>query len=129
MTGANYVAALGRLLMAAIFLWSGFHKFQSPAETQAYIASANLPMPAVAYWVATAVEIIGGICLVLGLATRPAALILAGYTLAAAAFFHAKFGDQNQFIHFMKNLAITGGLLQVVAFGSGGLAITHRRRD
>ncbi len=73
-------------------------------------------------------ELIGGTFLVLGLATRFAAVVLAVFTLAAAVFFHTNFTDQNQFIHFMKNLAIAGGLLQAVAFGSGGLAITHRRR-
>jgi putative oxidoreductase len=50
------------------------------------------------------------------------------FTLAAAIGFHTNFSDQNQVIHFMKNLAIAGGLLQVVAFGSGGFAISHRRR-
>jgi putative oxidoreductase len=129
MSGMNYVAAIGRLLIAAIFLWSGIHKFQTPAETQAYIASANIPMPVIAYWAATAVEIIGGICLVLGLAVRPAALVLVFYTIAAAVFFHSKFTDQMQSINFMKNVAMAGGLLQVVAFGSGGLALTDRQRS
>jgi len=74
------------------------------------------------------VELIGGTFPVLGLATRFAVLVLAGFTLAAAVFFHTHFTDQNQFVHFMKNMAVAGGLLQAVAFGSGGLAITHRRR-
>jgi putative oxidoreductase len=114
--------------MAAIFLASGFHKLLTPAETQAYIASAGLPNPVAVYWATAAVELIGGTFLVLGLATRFAALALAGFTLAAAVIFHTHFTDQNQFVHFMKNVALAGGLLQVVAFGSGGLAITHRRR-
>jgi putative oxidoreductase len=128
MASVNYVAAVGRLLMAAIFLSSGFHKLLTPDQTQAYIEAAHIPLPGVAYWATTAIETIGGLCLVLGLATRFAALILAAFSIAAAVVFHSNFSDQSQFINFMKNLAIAGGLLQVVAFGSGGLAITHRRR-
>jgi putative oxidoreductase len=123
----NYVSAIGRLMMAAIFLSSGFHKLLAPEQTQAYIASADLPSPMIAYWGATAIEVIGGLCLLLGLATRAAALVLAGFSVLAAVLFHTKFADPNQFIHFMKNIAIAGGLLQVVAFGAGGLAITGRR--
>ncbi len=128
MASVNYIAALGRLMMAAIFLASGFNKLLTPEQTQTYFTALHMPQPVAVYWIATAVEVIGGVCLALGLATRYAALALAVFTLAAAAAAHSNFSDQNQFIHFMKNLAIAGGLLQVFAFGSGGLAITHRRR-
>ena len=128
MASVNYIAALGRLMIAAIFLASGFHKLLTPAETQAYISSAGLPDPVAVYWATAAVETIGGACLAIGLATRFAALILAGFSLAAAVVFHTNFTDANQFNNFMKNVAMAGGLLQVVAFGSGGLAITHKRR-
>ncbi|MGO9547228.1 MAG: DoxX family protein [Rhodomicrobium sp.] len=128
MASFNYIAAIGRFMMAAIFLASGFNKFLTPAATQAYIASAGLPDPVAVYWATTVVELTGGAFLLLGVATRFAALVLAGFALAAALVFHTHLTDQNQFNHFMKNLAMAGGLLQVVAFGSGGFAITHRRR-
>jgi putative oxidoreductase len=128
MTNINYLAAIGRLLMAAIFISSGFHKLLTPTETQAYIASAGLPDPALFFWATALVELIGGIFLLLGIATRYAAFVLAAFTLGAAVIFHRQFNDPNQVNHFMKNLAMVGGLLQVVAFGSGGLAITHRVR-
>jgi putative oxidoreductase len=54
------------------------------------------------------------------------ALILAAFTVAAAIGFHAHFADQNQMIHFMKNIAITGGLLQIVAFGAGAFSLDSR---
>jgi len=127
MKSVNFLAAIGRVLIAAIFLMSGIHKLITPTETQAYIASAGLP-PVPMFWLAAAVELIGGTFLLLGIATRFAALVLAAFTILAAAFFHANFTDPNQFNHFMKNLAIAGGLLQITAFGSGGLAITHSRR-
>ena len=119
----RYLPALGRLLIAAIFLISGLSKITSPAGTQAYIASAGLPAPMLAYIIAVIVEVGGGILLVIGYQTRLAALALAVFTLAAAFGFHSKLGDMNQFIHFFKNIAMAGGLLQVVAFGAGALSV------
>lgn len=123
----SYTAAFGRLLIATIFLLSGANKVIAPTATLAYIAAAGLPLPPLAYAIAVAVEIGGGALLVLGLRTRPAALVLAGFTIAAGIGFHHNFADQNQLIHFLKNLAITGGLLQVAAFGAGRFALDERR--
>lgn len=120
-------AALGRLLIAAIFLYSGFGKIAAPAMTQAYITAAGLPLPVVAYALAVLVEVGGGILLVLGYQARIVALVMALFTIAAALSFHNHFADQNQMIHFMKNLAMAGGLLQVVAFGAGNLSLDARR--
>lgn len=120
-------AFVGRLLIAAIFLISGVGKIAAPAGTIAYIASAGLPLPPLAYAVAVAVEVLGGLALIAGWHTRKAAAIMALFTLAAAFGFHAHFADQNQFIHFFKNVAMTGGLLQVVAFGAGRFSLDNRR--
>ena len=54
-------------------------------------------------------------------------LVIAIFTLATALFFHNNFADQNQMIHFLKNVAIVGGLLQVAAFGAGALSLDARR--
>lgn len=126
-TDARYVPALGRLLLALIFLLSGFGKLTDPDGTVAYIASAGLPLPQVAYWITVLVELLGGLLLLVGFKARLAALVLALFTIAAAIEFHRNFADQNQMIHFMKNLAIAGGLLQVFAFGAGGLSVDARR--
>jgi putative oxidoreductase len=83
--------------------------------------------PALAYWASIVVEAGGGALLLVGLQTRFATIVLAVFTLIAATFFHRNFGDQNQMIHFMKNLAMAGGLLQVVAFGAGSFSIDARR--
>jgi putative oxidoreductase len=119
----SFIAVSGRVLIAAIFLLSGFGKIASPAMTMGYIEAANLPLPQLAYIVAVIVEIGGGILLVLGFQTRIVAAALAIFTVAAAVGFHSAFADQNQMIHFLKNIAITGGLLQVVAFGAGSFSI------
>jgi putative oxidoreductase len=125
MAGISYMAALGRLLMASLFLVSGFMHalhFSSPADAQAPIKI--ITNPAYAFYIGTAIELAGGIFLALGLVTRYVALILAIFMLSMA--FGSEFGWE-QFSQFTKNLAIAGGLIQVWAFGSGGLALTHRR--
>ncbi len=120
-TSVTYAATLGRWLLAAIFLVSGFGKLMDPAGTIGYITAVGLPLPELGYALAVIIEVGGGLLLVLGYQARIAALALAVFTLVAGIAFHSNFGDQNQFIHFMKNLAIAGGLLQVAAFGTARL--------
>jgi putative oxidoreductase len=120
------VATFGRLLMAAIFLLSGIGKVAQPEMTQGYIASAGLPFPFLAYLVAVAIELGGGALLVVGFQARIVGIVMAVFTVAAALGFHHDLADQNQMVHFLKNIAITGGLLQVVAFGAGSFSIDGR---
>lgn len=122
----SILALIGRLLLAAIFLSSGFEKLADPVGTIEYIAAADLPLPWVGYVIAVVVELGGGVLLVLGYQARLGALVLAVFSLASALGFHTNFADQNQLIHFMKNLAITGGFLQVVAFGAGAFSLDGR---
>lgn len=127
-TDFGAAALIGRILLSAIFLVSGIGKVAAPAATIQYIASAGLPFPTLAYALAIIAELAGGIALIVGYRTRIAAAALAIFCLAAALGFHNHLADQNQFIHFMKNVAITGGLLQVLAFGGGRFSIDARRR-
>ena len=122
----GYSAAIGRLFLAAIFLLSGLGKIADPAASLGYIGSVGLPFPVVALGGAIVVETLGGLALVLGYRTRTVALALAFFSIATALIFHASLGDENQFIHFLKNIAIAGGLLQVAAFGPGRLALDRR---
>lgn len=117
------LALLARLLLAAIFLLSGLAKLADPAGTAAYVASSGLPAPALAAWGAALLETLGGLALIAGYRVRPAALILALFSVAAALFFHNNLADQNQMIHFMKNFALAGGLLQLAITGPGRFAI------
>ncbi|TCN29479.1 DoxX family protein [Sinorhizobium americanum] len=122
----NSLAFVGRLLLAVIFVVSGVEKLADPSGTIAYISAANLPFPVPAYAGALVAELGGGILLILGYQTRLAAFLLAAFTLASALGFHMEFDDQNQLIHFMKNIAIAGGFLQVAAFGAGGFSLDAR---
>jgi putative oxidoreductase len=125
--GTSYLAALGRLLIAVIFFVSAVGKIFAPAMTQGYIAAAGLPFPLAAYLIAIAVELAGGTLLILGFQTRFAALALAVFSIATAIGFHHDFANQDQLIHFLKDIAIAGGLLQVAAFGAGSFSIDARR--
>jgi putative oxidoreductase len=107
---------------------SGLSKLAAYGPTTAMIAAADLPLPPFAFAVAVAVEFGGGLLLILGYRVRPVALALAVFSLATAFSFHSNFGDQNQMIHFLKNVMMAGGLLQIVAFGAGAISIEQWRR-
>ncbi len=123
----SVVPAVARQLMAAIFLVSGFGKIANPAGTIGYISSVGLPLPEVGYAAALLIELGGGLLLALGYRTRWAAAVLAAFSVVSALIFHNALGDQNQLFHFLKNIAMAGGLLQVFAFGAGLYSIDARQ--
>lgn len=117
-----------RILLAAIFITAGFSKLFGFDGTVAYIASKGLPMPVVLAALTTALEILGGIAIVIGYQARVAGLLLGGFTILAAFIFHnfwAVPADQAyiQNIMFMKNLSMAGGLFLLTVFGAGSLSI------
>lgn len=118
-----WVATSGRVLLAAIFVLSGISKLADPAGSAGYIASVGLPAPQLALWGAIAVELLGGLALIAGYKVRLVAAALAAFSVVTAALFHAQLGDQTQFIMFFKNIAMAGGLMQIVAFGGGRLSL------
>ncbi|NKI71162.1 DoxX family membrane protein [Collimonas pratensis] len=124
----SFTPAVGRLLMSLIFILSGVGKLAAPAATIGYIASTGLPLPTLGYAAAVIVELGGGLLLLAGYQTRIVAAVLALFALVTAVIFHHALGDQNQMIHFMKNLAMAGGLLQVVTFGAGAFSLDGRAR-
>jgi len=125
-------ALLGRVLLIALFLTSGWAKLFAAAGTTAYFAKVGVPMPAVAYYVALVVELLVAAMFLVGWFTRWTALVLAAWCVGSAIFGHADIGDRNQWIHFLKNMGLAGGFLQAFALGSGayGLdAFLNRRRS
>jgi putative oxidoreductase len=73
-----------------------------------------------------ALEVLGGLAVIIGWKTRYAALLLSGFSLLSALVFHANFAEQNEMMHFMKNLALSGGFLFLVAYGGGNYALDNR---
>jgi len=122
---------IGRIMLAAIFVISGYDKLRNFAATVSYIASKGLPLPEAGAVLAVAVELGLGVLLILGLKTRWAALVLAAFTLAATYFFHAFWAMPDaqkmmQSLMFQKNLAIVGGLLALAVAGAGAFSIDRR---
>lgn len=110
---ASIAAIIGRIFLAVIFIASGATKLMSVAQTETMIVGAGLPGGLA---VPTGVfELIAGVCLAIGLMTRLASILLAGFTLLATVFFHMNLADPMQQAMALKNLAIAGGLLLVFA--------------
>lgn len=114
----------GRILLGHIFLLAGISKVANYDGTAAYMVAMGVPdllLPAV-----IALEILGGLMVIVGYKTRLAAVLLAGFSIIAAVIFHADFSDQIQMILFMKNLSISGGLLLLVSHGAGAISIDKK---
>ena len=116
---------IARLFLAQIFFLSGIFKISGYEGTQGYMEAMGIPgmlLPLV-----IALEIGGGLALIAGWQTKWISLALAGFTLVAAAIFHNNLADQMQMIMFMKNIAITGGLLLLAVQGAGSYSLDSRR--
>lgn len=127
----NPLSLIGRWLIAYVFLPSGIGKIAGFAGTASYIASKGLPMPEAGAALALAVEVLGGLALVLGFKTRWAAIALAIFTLAAGIIFHNYWAmpadaQMLQKIIFDEHLGLIGGLLLLAAFGPGGWSVDGR---
>ena len=119
-----YSTLIGRILLAVLFLMSGINKIANPTGTQQYMASMGITWLTMLFYIgAIVVEIGGGISLLLGYRARAGAWLLFLFMIPTTLIFHTHFADQNQMIHFLKNLSIMGGLLYVAAYGAGHLSM------
>jgi putative oxidoreductase len=123
---------IGRVLLALIFLVAGVRKILAVAGTTGYLTKLGFPMPEVMVWVAIVIELGGAALLILGWQTRRAAWLLMLFVAIATAMAH-RFWEfdaaqyVNQMNHFLKNVAIIGGLFYVAAFGPGSISVDERR--
>lgn len=122
----RFAPALGRIMMAIIFIWAGYGKVTDFAGSVGYAESAGMPMASIAIALAILIELGGGIALILGFKARLAAGALAVFCVLAAVIFHRNLSDYNEFLFFWKDITIAGGLLQVVYFGAGPLSMDNR---
>jgi putative oxidoreductase len=121
-------ALLGRVLLAALFIWSGFGKIMNFAGTAGYIAGKGLPMPTVLTAITVLMELGGGLLLLFGWKARWAGVLLALFLIIITPIFHGFWSVppeqvMMQQINFFKNLSILGGMLMVYAFGPGRYSI------
>ena len=106
-------AAIGRIMLSLIFIASGAMKLFNPAATEAMITKAGLP-PGLA--IPTGIfELVAGLAIALGFMTRLMSILLAGFCLVTALFFHSDLTDPMQAANAMKNVAIAGGFLCLFA--------------
>jgi len=129
----TYGPLAGRILLALIFVISGYNKLVGFDGTVGYIASKGLPLPQLAAAAAIAIELVGGVLLVIGWQTRWAATAIFLFMIPTTLIFHAFWAApaanlQMETIQFMKNLCIMGGMLYVMAFGAGPLSVDNRKR-
>lgn len=123
MTEKAYGTLIGRVLIGLIFVMSGVGKIADPQGTQQYMAAMGITTATTfLYAGAVFIELAGGLSLLLGVWSRWGATALIAFMIPTTLIFHTNFGDQNQTIHFMKNLAMMGGLLYVAIYGSGRLS-------
>ncbi|MDX1786765.1 MAG: DoxX family protein [Psychrobacter sp.] len=114
-------APIGRLFLSMIFIFSGFTKITGYAATQGYMESMGVPsmlLPLV-----IAVELLGGIAILLGFKARLVAILMAGFSVVSALLFHQFWIDESQMNPFMKNIAMAGGFLMIFAHGAGAYSI------
>ena len=126
-SNSSVTILLGRILLAVIFLLSGFGKLTAIAGTAGYFGSLGLPAPTATAVVVGLIELLGGLAILVGFQTRIAAWVLAIFTIATALVAHTGWADQNQMIHFLKNVAITGGFLLLASSGAGAYSIDAKR--
>ena len=123
-------AVVGRTLIALIFLIS-IRKLTGFAGTAGYIASKGLPFPEVLAALTIALEIGGGIFIVLGWKVRLVAALFFLWLIPTTFIFHRYWGVdpaqmQNQMVHFLKNVSIMGAMAMLIAFGPGAFSVDRK---
>ncbi|HEV3104945.1 MAG TPA: DoxX family protein [Trinickia sp.] len=124
---------IARIALAILFLWGGVMKLVGYAGFVSYLQSKGVPYPQIGAPIATAIEVVGGVFLVVGFVTRPLAILLAAYSIATAVLGHdfwnvANAAEQHDMvIHFWKNVGIAGGFLLLSVTGAGGVSIDAAR--
>ena len=112
-TPIKWIDAPARALMSLLFLFSGIGKISAVVATQGYMEAYGVS--GVLLWPAAALEIGGGVMLLIGLMTRPLSIVLAGWCLLTAFIFHTKFADQN--------MATMGGFLLLAKSSAPGFSV------
>lgn len=117
-------APAGRILIAAMFVISGFGKITNYGGTTGYMEAMGVP--GIVLPLVILLEVGGGLAIIAGWNTRLVAFAMAGFSIVTALVFHSDFAVQEQMINFMKNMSIAGGFLFLVANGAGAYSLDNR---
>lgn len=120
----KYAPALGRALLALIFILAGLTKIPAPEMNIGYMEMFGVP--GILFWPSVVLEVGAGLLLLAGFKARWAALALGLFSLVTALIFHTDFSNPMEITSFLKNLAIVGGMLYVFAYGAGPLSVDNR---
>jgi putative oxidoreductase len=121
----NLAAPAGRILIALIFLLSGIDKIVHFAPSLGYMQKAGLPFPQALLIASAIIEIVAALAIMAGWKARWAAVVLFLWMIPVTWVFHNPGGGQDQMAHFMKNVAISGGLLLLFALGPGAFSVNR----
>ena len=119
----HIVELIGRIFLSVLFLIEGIGKLFTQEQVITYMEDYGVP--GILFIPAVIVEILFPLLLIVGYKTKLAALVMALFTLTVTIIFHTDFGDGMQLISFLKNLAITGGFMIVIAYGSNKFSLDH----
>ena len=122
----KYTPLMARTAIAIIFLNSGISKLSNFGGTVEQIAGSGLPLAGLVAVFTIAFQLLGGAALVLGYKARIGSWLLLAFLIPATLVFHNPIADATQMTQFLKNLAIIGGLLMVIAYGSGPISLDNR---
>jgi len=131
-SSSSFTPLAGRILMSVVFLVSGLFKIGGYTQMVGYAAAKGVPMASVAIACAAVLELAGGLAILTGFQTKIAAWILFLYLIPVTFLLHNFWAlqgaeQQNNMIHFLKNVAIMGGLVILAANGAGPYSVDHSR--
>jgi putative oxidoreductase len=132
MLSGNGAVLAGRILLAAMYVFSGTMKFVDVSGTAGHIADKGLPAPELVAIAAGTLEVVAGLAVMIGWRTRIAAIALAGFTVLAGVLFHnfwAYEGQEQvaQMLNLFKNITIAGGFMILAVYGPGRYSLDARR--
>jgi putative oxidoreductase len=123
----RYINLIGRILFSLMFLLPALNKIINFAGTQQYMASKQMPVTALLLVCAIAMLLFGTFSIGVGYKSKIGAVVLIIFLIPATLIFHSDLTDQNQFIHFLKNIALIGGLLMIFVNGTGELSLEKNK--
>jgi len=119
----NYLSLFARIFLSAIFMWSGINKIINPISTQENMSAHGMPLTLIFLIGAIALEVLGGLSILLGIKTRWGAAMLIIFLVPATLIFHHDLSTELEQAMFFKNLAMLGGLLMLIRYGGGDIAV------